>query len=344
MKKAEIIDIFVTVIDNYGDMGFACEFISAIEREYGEQYECVVWTDDVMAMREFVSRSGIGEVAIGDISEFWIVRKSALGVSILHTPLPDTDCFAPRALILRIDYLSLDPAWVSKNGTEHITSTRDRQIIELIPSVLEGGAVLIAPVVSRVSVIPDLSQDPVYQKDSSKMTEFLSAQEWQIQSKPQKHITIFIYPSTIDRIDWDSFPSDLTVYVFGIVESKKANIICLDFLTTHEFYMILDTSEFAIIRWEVSWAHMIQGSVPFLWDMYQGIGGWPSEQSEQFLDFAGASPEYRELHQMLGWQKEWKISYADMLVALSHTRFVPRRTHNLIHTVKKHIDRFYNSI
>ena len=70
MKKAEIIDIFVTVIDNYGDMGFACEFISAIEREYGEQYEYVVWTDEVMSMREFVSRSGIGEVAIGDISEF----------------------------------------------------------------------------------------------------------------------------------------------------------------------------------------------------------------------------------------------------------------------------------
>ena len=70
MKKAEFIDIFVTVIDNYGDMGSACEFISAIEREYCEQYTCVIWTDDAMAMREFVSRSGIGEVAIGDIIEF----------------------------------------------------------------------------------------------------------------------------------------------------------------------------------------------------------------------------------------------------------------------------------
>jgi hypothetical protein len=71
MKKSPIIiDIFVTVIDNYGDMGFACEFISAIEREYSEQYESVIWTDDAMAMREFVSRSDIGEVAIGDISNF----------------------------------------------------------------------------------------------------------------------------------------------------------------------------------------------------------------------------------------------------------------------------------
>lgn len=105
------------------------------------------------------------------------MRKSAIGVSILHTPIPDMDCFAPRALILRIDYLSLDPSWVSQNGTEHIASTRDRQIIELIPSPLEGGAGLIVPDIPRASVIPGLSRDPAYQKDFSKMTGFLSAQE-----------------------------------------------------------------------------------------------------------------------------------------------------------------------
>ena len=49
---------------------------------------------------------------------------------------------------------------------------------------------------------------------------------------------------------------------------------------------------------------MIQGSVPFLWDMYQGIGGWPSEQSDQLLDLIGASSEYREMHQILNGQKE----------------------------------------
>jgi hypothetical protein len=74
------------------------------------------------------------------------MRKSAIVVSILHAPIPDLDIFAHRALILRVDYISLDLSWVSQNGTEHITSTPDRQIVELIPSVLEGGAGLIAPV------------------------------------------------------------------------------------------------------------------------------------------------------------------------------------------------------
>lgn len=148
------------------------------------------------------------------------MRKSAIGISILHAPIPDLDFFAPRALILRIDYLSLDPNWISQNETEHITSTRDRQIVELIPSPLEGGAGLIT--YSSAS----RSKNPT----------------------SQKHITIFAYPSTLDRIDWDSFPRDLIVYVFGIVISQNPNIVCLDFYPTHEFYHLLDTSEFALIR------------------------------------------------------------------------------------------------
>jgi hypothetical protein len=71
MKNPKIIiDIFVTIIDNYGDMGFACEFVSALCSEYGEQYECIIWTDDVLAMTEFVRRSGVGDIEIGDISDF----------------------------------------------------------------------------------------------------------------------------------------------------------------------------------------------------------------------------------------------------------------------------------
>lgn len=67
MKNPEIIDIFVTIVDNYGDMGFACEFVSALHCEYGEQYESIIWTDDVPAMSDFVRKSGIGEIEIGDI-------------------------------------------------------------------------------------------------------------------------------------------------------------------------------------------------------------------------------------------------------------------------------------
>jgi hypothetical protein len=135
--KTPIIDLLVTIIDNYGDMGTACELITALRSGYGDQYGYVIWTNDVDRMSKFVRESGIGDIAIRDITMFCHMQKSAIMISILHTPLPDLDLIAPHALILRLDYISLDPLWLQYNETEHIASTPDRRIIEVIPSPLE---------------------------------------------------------------------------------------------------------------------------------------------------------------------------------------------------------------
>ncbi len=344
MKKLPIIiDVFISIVDNYGDMGFACELVSALRSEYREQYQYVIWTDNTQKMSQFAKKSLIGKAKIADIADFWILRKSLLGILLLHTTIPDLDLFESRALILRIDYVSLDPMWIIHNEIQHIASTRDRRIIELIPSPLEWWAGLIMPVVS-LSSRTKLSE--MTWSVSIQVSEhgLLRVSQWQGQQKHQKHITIFVYPSTLDRIDWESFPSDLIVYVCGKIISTKENIISLDWLDIPHFYTLLDTSEFVFIRWEVSWSHMIQGSVPFFWDMYQDIGGFSIDQSIQFLSIIGASPAYRDVHQILNWQKISKISYLDMVWALSHTRFTIFRIQNLIHTMKKHIDRFHNSI
>lgn len=111
------------------------------------------------------------------------MRKSAIGISLLHFPLPDLILFEKNALILRIDYLSLDPTWVSNNEIEHISSTQDRQIIELVPSPLPGSA----------GLIPNKTT-------ASNITE--------------KHIVIFTYSDTLDLIDWESFPDNIQVFVF----------------------------------------------------------------------------------------------------------------------------------
>ncbi len=155
---------------------------------------------------------------------------------------------------------------------------------------------------------------------------------------------IFAYPDALDRIDWDSFPDDMEIFVFGKIKAMRENIISLDFLSTHEFYSLLDTSEFVIIRGEVTFAHIIQARVPFFWNMYSDVGGFPSEQSEHYLSMINASTEYHDIHSILNNQKPGKISYMNCVRVLSHTRFPLLRIHNLIHTVKKHIDRFNNSI
>ena len=75
------IDIFVNIVDNYGDMGFAIEFIQACRSEFGSQYSYVIWTNSVIQMQEFARQSGISDVSIVDIVEFYPEysgRKSAI--------------------------------------------------------------------------------------------------------------------------------------------------------------------------------------------------------------------------------------------------------------------------
>lgn len=135
------IDIFLSVIDNSGDMGFACELIAGIERAYPRMYEFAIWTDSVDLVRRFTDQNKdiLGKYCVEHLGDFGTMRLSQLAFSLFHAPIPDARFFSPRSLVLRIDYLSFDPTWVTHNLREHIDSTVDRQIIEVIPSLLQGG-------------------------------------------------------------------------------------------------------------------------------------------------------------------------------------------------------------
>ena len=69
-KKKNIIDIFVDIVDNYGDMGFACEFIQGCRDEFGELYSYSIWTNSVAKMQGFARQSGISDIDIVDLVEF----------------------------------------------------------------------------------------------------------------------------------------------------------------------------------------------------------------------------------------------------------------------------------
>ena len=58
-KKTFIIDIFVDIVDNYGDMGFACESILALETEYPGIFTYVIWTNNTQKMTSFITSFGL---------------------------------------------------------------------------------------------------------------------------------------------------------------------------------------------------------------------------------------------------------------------------------------------
>jgi hypothetical protein len=69
-QPALILDLFVHIVDNYGDMGFACEFILCWQKEYGSDYQFSIWTNDIVRMEKFARQFGISDVEIVDISNF----------------------------------------------------------------------------------------------------------------------------------------------------------------------------------------------------------------------------------------------------------------------------------
>jgi hypothetical protein len=69
-KINNIIDIFVDIVDNYGDMGFACEFIQACRVEFGDEYTYILWTNNISKMQEFARQTGVSGIDIGDIVDF----------------------------------------------------------------------------------------------------------------------------------------------------------------------------------------------------------------------------------------------------------------------------------
>jgi hypothetical protein len=329
MSKTPTIDLLVSIVDNYGDMGFAVEFILAWQREYGDGVGFVIWTDDVEKMQAFTTKIWAPKFPIFSFADFWKSQKSEVAISLLHTPIPDVSYFTERSLVLRVDYISFDKDWVSNNGSEHISSTSSHKVIELIQSPLPAWAGLIPlgeKKFSKQEVAKELKKYTQQDVDHTK--------DW---------ITIFAYPDTISRIDWLSFPNDFIVFAFSENIPKQKHIISLPLLPIHLFHSLLFSSEWSIVRGDMTGSMMLQLWKPYYWDIYRQIGWVHLELSDAFLDYIFASDEYREVHQRINI-REGKIGFSELVWGLVGLDFHDRKNPNLIHEVKKHIDRFYFSL
>lgn len=96
---------------------------------------------------------------------------------------------------------------------------------------------------------------------------------------------------------------------------KKSKIHFLPIVSIAEMYAIFDFSDYVLTRGEISFMQVLQMNRPFLWDLYHTIGGFPVAQSEDFLDFIGASENYRNFSQKL-WHKNEKIQILEMIKVL----------------------------
>lgn len=331
MKKN--IDIILSVIDNYGDMGFALELIYGL----GDAYTYTFWTDNIDAVSTFFDRNKhlLGHFIVRDITEFGRDEKILFCIALFHISLPSREYFAPWALILRVDYLSLDPAWIIYHESEHIDSTPERRIIEIIPSPLRGSGGIFP---MRRSTLSRMNVAEKYNIDAQK-----------------KWISIFAYEKTLlESIDLSEVPESTEVLFLG-VSQKIQNILPYNrafhffpFLDIEIFHHILGYADWSIVRGEVSAMNMMALEKLFFWDMYKMIGGFPAEQSSQFLQNITPGKEYNDIHLRLNGCSPWKISLmecdhiAQRFPSVFRNSFPYRG--DILAEVKKYIDSFYFSL
>ena len=334
MKKN--IDILLSVIDNYGDMGFACELLIWLERVYPWVFVYDIWTDDVWAVTSFFERNrgSLSEYRVNMMEKFCEEIQSSFCISLFHGFIPDIRFFQNPSMILRVDYLSLDPLWVGHHEKEHIGSTEGRKIIEIIPSPLpEGGGIF--PCLLWKHTRQDIAD--MFSLDISK--------EW---------ISIFVYPETLSScIDFSDIPPDREILLLWSTrgmhpEAKDKHIHFFPFLTLELFHHVLAHSLWSIIRGELSWMNMVALEKPFFWDMYKSLGGFPEEQSRQFLELFEVSSNYRGIHNHINTGFPWKFSLHECEYLLMSWKWnmslKKKKPKDLIHEVKKFIDSFYFSL
>ncbi len=326
------IDILLSVVDNYGDMGFACELVISFEQAYPSEHHFRIFTDNVEKVGEFFLRNKhlLGKYEITSYNEFIPEGSSDILFALFHFPIP-TFHDNTRRLILRFDYISFDPVWLAHNENEHIYSTEHTKVIEVIPSPIRWGCWLIhhhSPESTRETWLKqnNLSQD-------------LASKKW---------VTMFMYDSTIEHIDFSGFPGDVCIFVFSEKYPIQKNIIVLQFLSLDAYYSLLKISDCNIVRGEVSFVQSLLSGKPFLWDMYKGKGWFPNEQSEQFLTYGNFSDIYKESHFIVNQQVEGKIIYQDINSLMKDpgifSVYQEHKIKDLTRETKKHIDRFYFSL
>lgn len=220
-----------------------------------------------------------------DLSESW-GSTSEFILSLFHTEIP-VFREKKKRLILRVDYLSFDPDWTLMTGKEHIFSTKETRIIEIVPSFLPESAGILThhfPENTRLDWLQE-----------NHLPQHLEQKKW---------MTLFVYDATYDRIGFD-ISEDWVIFIFGRnMETRKENRIFLGFLELENYYSLFHLADTNIVRGDGSIVQAIQTGKPFLWDIYKEIGGFPESISDQYIDFLNPSKVYRDLHSELNTRKE----------------------------------------
>ena len=296
------IDVFVKVIDNYGDIGFVLEVIDAWKQRFPmDTFQ--IYTNHPELFESFLRRMNKTGITIRDEKSFDNTIFSGIGWFFFKYPIPSMLLSQEKWIQgkgIFFDYLSFHPDAVKMQGKEHIQSTTHFPIHTMVNSPLLQGGGTIFPVSTHTS------------KDE--WCSYL----WLEKSVSEKlWITVFCYPEMWEFIK-NQIPPDFLVWHLEEREAiaQQGNVISLPFQSFENYQKLLGCSDINIVRWEVSLVRAIHAWKPFLWDMYKWIGGWNEEEFEYFIEWMDdeytCPDEYENISRNLN-TRTWEILFSHLI-------------------------------
>ncbi len=323
MQTQKNIDIFVEIIDNFGDMGFVGEFLYYFDKNFDKNFSFSIYTNQKEILKNFLNLQNIANIPKIHSVEQW-QKAGDIAISFFHSPVKK----GIYSLTLRVDYLSMNDTWLDNNFGEHIFSQKNFPIIELIPSPKNTGS----------GLLPAIPQ---------KFSKNFFAEKYQLNIN-KKWFSIFCYGDTLTKLDLENIPKNIEICLFGTKNFKKTNqknIFILPMMSFEEMYNFFQNSDYIITRGEVSFSQVLQMWKPFLWDIYHAIGGFPTEQSEEYLRFMNFSKNFEKLQKKM-WHNNEYITLDEIIIWLKNEakNFKKRKIKNFCEEVKNLLDKYENSI
>ena len=283
-------DIFIDIIDNYGDMGWILEFLMMNRLP-------IFWnivTNAPVKMESFLEKSGcsLPPFIIIEKEKYDLKKCSNLVILWLHTNINFRDIPAWRSVI-RINYLSFDPWYQKIHNTEHILSSSERPIRELSYSPLCG--------MGGIWEYKGITRHRENWLSDIHLPWDLSLKIW---------IPIFCYEETLTHFDMRNIPENVLIFLIGnpLRESHlQENILYFPWMKRDDFWDLIDLADISVLRGEITSARGLRSKKTFLWDMYKEIGWWNKNESDLFLDFIKGDRSYREVHTNINTWKPWNI-------------------------------------
>ncbi len=130
------LDFLVTVIDNFGDTGFALDLAESVLSERPD-WNVRFFSDDRGLFDRLTDGRTHTKVSYFELSEYENSEPSASVISFFDRRLPEARFakFPHPKKILQLSYLRFDPGVPSMNGTRYRLG--NDEVVHLVPSPLE---------------------------------------------------------------------------------------------------------------------------------------------------------------------------------------------------------------